>query len=140
MKTRGLVVIGLASLLMSSLCSAKVLETSSMTYKNRCANCHGAKANGVPKLKEQAGVSADQAAALGVASQEKGDIYGPPLNTLSESELVEKLKNLRNKDFDSKSYHSVMRKNLKKVEEREGKITDEKMAAYIYSTFGPGSK
>jgi hypothetical protein len=29
---------------------------------------------------------------------------------------------------------------MKKVEEREGKVTDEKMANYIYTTFGFGSK
>jgi cytochrome c553 len=137
MKTRGLFVIGLTSLLMSSFCSAKTLETPSMIYKNRCANCHGIKANGVPKLKEQPGTSVEEAAANGMASQEKGDIYGPPLNTMSQEELVAKLKDLRNKDFDSKSSHSVMQKNLKKVEEREGKITDEKMADYIVTTFGP---
>jgi len=33
-----------------------------------------------------------------------------------------------------------MNRNLKKTEEREGKITDEKMAKYIYTTFGFGSK
>lgn len=136
MKTRGLLMIGLASLMMSSYCGAKVLETPSMIYKNRCANCHGIKANGVPKLKEQPGITAEQAAALGVASQDKGDIYGPPLNALSKEELVKKLKDLRNKDFDTTSYHSVMRKNMKKIEEREGKITDEKMADYISKTFG----
>jgi cytochrome c553 len=136
MKTRGLFVIGLASLLMSSFCSAKTLETPSMIYKNRCANCHGLKANGVPKLKEQPGTSVSEAAAQGMASQEKADIYGPPLTTLSKEELVAKLKDLRNKDFDSKSSHSVMQKNLKKVEEREGKFSDEKMADYIVTTFG----
>lgn len=136
MKTRGFLIVGLASLVMSSYCSAKILETPSMIYKNRCANCHGAKANGVPKLKEQPGITAQQAAALGVASQNKGDIYGPPLNTMSKEDLVGKLKDLRNKDFDSKSYHSVMQKNLKHTEDREGKITDEKMAEYIYTTFG----
>ncbi|HZF70304.1 c-type cytochrome [Sulfuricurvum sp.] len=136
MKTRGIFVVGLASLLMSSFCSAKTLETPSMIYKNRCANCHGLKANGVPKLKEQPGTSVEEAAANGMASQEKSDIYGPPLNTLSKEELVVKLKDLRNKDFDSKSAHSVMQKNLKKVEEREGKFSDEKMAEYIVTTFG----
>jgi cytochrome c553 len=140
MKTRELIAIGLTSLLMSSYCSAKILETPSMIYKNRCANCHGAKANGIPKLTEQPGVTAQQAAALGVASQEKGDIYGPPLNTMSKEDIVSKLKDLRNKDFDSKSAHSVMQKNLKKVEEREGKITDEKMAQYITTTFGAKGK
>lgn len=136
MKTRGLFVIGLASLMMSSFCSAKILETPSMIYKNRCANCHGLKANGVPKLKEQSGTSVVEAAAQGMASQEKADIYGPPLTTLSKEELVTKLKDLRNKDFDSKSAHSIMQKNLNKVEEREGKFSDEKMADYIVTTFG----
>jgi hypothetical protein len=136
MKKRGLFVVGLASLLMSSFCSAKTLETPSMIYKNRCANCHGLKANGVPKLKEQPGTSVSEAAAQGTASQEKADIYGPPLTTLSKEELVAKLKDLRNKDFDSKSAHSVMQNNLKKVEEREGKFSDEKMAEYIFTTFG----
>ena len=136
MKTRGLFVVGLASLLMSSFCSAKTLETPSMIYKNRCANCHGLKANGVPKLKEQPGTSVEEAAAHGMASQEKSNIYGPPLNNMTKEELVAKLKDLRNKDFDSKSAHSVMQKNLKKVEEREGKISDEKMADYIVTTFG----
>lgn len=140
MKTREFLVIGLTSLLMSSYCSAKILETPSLIYKNRCANCHGIKANGVPKLKEQPGITAEQAAALGVASHGKDDIYGPPLNTLNEEDLVNKLKDLRNKDFDSKSYHSVMQKNMKKIEEREGAITDQKMAKYIFTTFGPGSK
>ncbi len=136
MKTRDLLTVGIASLLLSSFCSAKTLETPSMIYKNRCANCHGLKANGVPKLKEQSGTSVEEAAAQGMASQEKADIYGPPLNALSKEELVAKLKDLRNKDFDSKSAHSVMQKNLKKVEEREGKISDEKMADYIFTTFG----
>lgn len=140
MKTRGLLVLGLASFLLSSYCSAKTLETPGITYKNHCANCHGVKANGVPKLKEQHGMSAEQAASQGSSSQEKENIYGPPLNTMSKEDLVSKLNDLRNKDFDSASYHSVMQKNLKKVEERDGKINNEKMAEYIYTTFGPGSK
>ena len=70
------------------------------------------------------------------ASQEKSNIYGPPLNTYSKDELYHKLMDLRSKDFDSNSYHSVMRKNLKVIEEREGKISDEKMAEYIFTTFG----
>lgn len=140
MKTRGLLMMGLASLMMSSMCAAKSIESPAMTYKHRCANCHGVKADGVPKLKEQPGITVEQAAALGTASQEKGDIYGPPLNTMNKEDLVKKLKDLRNKDFDSKSYHSVMQKNLKKIEEREGKLSDEKMAEYISSTFGAGTK
>lgn len=137
MKQRGLLMIGLASLMMTGYCSAKSIESPAMTYKHRCANCHGEKANGVPKLKEQPGITAEQAAAIGTSSQEKGNIYGPPLNAMSKDELLAKLKDLRNKDFDSKSVHSVMQKNLKKIEEREGKISDEKMAEYISKTFGP---
>lgn len=140
MKTRKLLVAGLASLLMSSFCAAQILETPSMLYKNRCANCHGLKANGVPKLKEQSGTTVKEAVAQGIASQEKENIYGPPLNTMSQEDLLLKLKDLRNKDFDSKSAHSIMQKNLKQVEEREGKINDEKMADYIYKTFGSATK
>jgi len=140
MKTGGFLMIGLASLLMSSFCAAKTTEKVSDIYKTRCANCHGVKANGVPKLKEQPGTSATEAAAQGMASQEKANIYGPPLSTMSKEDLVYKLKDLRNKDFDSKSIHSVMQKNLKHIEEREGKISDEKMAEYIYTTFGSSSK
>ncbi len=140
MKTRKLLVVGFASLLMASFCAAQILETPSMIYKNRCANCHGLKANGVPKLKEQSGTTVKEAVAQGIASQEKENIYGPPLNTMSQEDLLLKLKDLRNKDFDSKSAHSIMQKNLKQVDEREGKISDEKMADYIYTTFGSASK
>jgi len=131
---------GLVSFGLVTVCSAKVLETPSMIYKNRCANCHGLKADGVPKLKEQHGLSADEAKAVGTASQEKGNIYGPPLNKMTKDELVSKLNNFRNQDFDAKSVHSVMRKNMKKIEEREGKITDEKIATYIATTFGKDAK
>ena len=105
-------------------------------YKARCANCHGVKANGVPKLKEQSETNAEEAAAKGISSQEMANIYGPPLSNMSKDDLINKLKDLRNKDFDSKSSHSVMQKNLKHIEEREGKVSDEKMAEYIYTTFG----
>ena len=137
MKTRGLFIIGLASLLMSNVCAAKTIQKTDEIYKARCANCHGIKADGVPKLKEQQGTSAGEAAAQGIASQEKINIYGPPLNVYNKDELYRKLIDLRSKDFDSTSYHSVMRKNLKLIEDREGKISDEKMAEYIVKTFGP---
>lgn len=140
MTARGLVFVGLASLLMSNVCYAKTAKTMGDIFKARCANCHGVKANGIPKLKEQPGVSAEEAPGEGAASQEKANIYGPPLNAMSREDLLSKLKDLRNKDYDSQSYHSVMQKNLKKVEEREGKISDEKMADYIYTSFGPGAK
>jgi cytochrome c553 len=136
MKTRGFLVIGIASLLMSSFCFAKTTGNMGEIYKARCANCHGVKANGVPKLKEQSETNAEEAAAKGISSQEKANIYGPPLSNMSKDDLINKLKDLRNKDFDSKSSHSVMQKNLKHIEEREGKVSDEKMAEYIYTTFG----
>ncbi len=136
MKARRLLLIGMVSMAVSGVCLAKTTEKVGDIYKNRCANCHGVKANGVPKLKEQSGTSANEAAAHGMASQEKGNIYGPPLNVYTKDELYQKLMDLRNKDYDAKSYHSVMRANLKHIEEREGKIADEKMAEYISSTFG----
>lgn len=137
MKTRGLLIIGLASLLMSNVYGAKNTNKMGDIYKARCANCHGVSANGIPKLKEQPGTSVEEAAARGAASQEKNNIYGPPLNVYTKDELYRKLMDLRNKDFESESYHSIMQKNLKKIEEREGKISDEKMAEYISTTFGP---
>lgn len=137
MKTRGLLMIGFASLLVTNLYAAKTANKMGDIYKERCANCHGVTANGVPKLKEQSGTTVQEATVQGAASQEKSNIYGPPLNTYSKDELYHKLMDLRSKDFDSNSYHSVMRKNLKVIEEREGKISDEKMAEYIFTTFGP---
>ncbi len=136
MNTHGLLMIGLASLLMSNVYGAKTVNKMDKIYKERCANCHGIKANGVPKLHEQAGTTVEEAAAKGTASQEKNNIYGPPLNVYTKDELYHKLMDLRNKDFDSGTYHSVMRKNLKVIEDREGKISDEKMAEYIVTTFG----
>lgn len=140
MKTRGLLVMALGSLLMAGFCNAKDLETPSMIYKNNCASCHGEKADGVKKLKGKSGITEKQRAALDVASQGQAYVCGVPLDNLSEEDLVRKLGDIRNKNFDGKSYHAVMQRNMKKVEEREGKITDEKMAKYIYTTFGFGSK
>lgn len=140
MKTRGFLVIGLASLLMSSFCNAKDLESPSMIYKNNCAACHGERADGVKKLKGHPGITTKQRAALDVASKGQAYVCGVALDSLTEKELVRKLKDIRTKNFDGKSYHAVMNRNMKKVEEREGKVTDEKMANYIYTTFGFGSK
>ena len=128
--------IGVASLVMSNFCAASTTEDMGKIYENRCANCHGVNADGVPKIKEKHGVQVDKAAEHGIASQEKTNIYGPPLSNLSKEELLLKLVDLRNKDFDSKSFHSIMQKNLKEVEAREGKISDEAMAEYISETFG----
>lgn len=136
MKTHGLVFMGLVSLAMSGFLYGESEGKCASVYQNRCANCHGIAANGVPKLKEQHGMTAQDAAAQGASSQEKGNIYGPPLNMYSKEELVNKLIGLRNKDFDNSTYHSEMRKNLKMIEAREGKISDERMADYIHRTFG----
>lgn len=140
MGTRGFLVIGLASLLMSSFCNAKDLESPSMIYKNNCANCHGEKADGIKKLKGQSGITTKQRAALDVASHGQAYVCGVPLDTLTQEDLVRKLHDIRKKNFDGKSYHAVMQRNMKKIEEREGEISDEKMAKYIYTTFGFGSK
>lgn len=128
----------LATLLVGSFCSAKdkSFEAPSMIYKNHCANCHGEKANGVPKLKEQTGMSAQDAAQMGASSQSKANIYGPPLNTYSKNELIAKIADLKHDDFDSTYHSSVMKKNITKIEQREGKITPEKMSDYISKTFG----
>jgi hypothetical protein len=132
--------LGLASLVVSNLSAAPTVSEMGEIYKNRCANCHGVAAKGVPKLKEMPGVTADKADAQGMASEQKPNIYGPPLNYQSKEELVNKLVDLRSKGFESSSYHSVMRKNLKTIEAREGDIADEKMAEYIYNTFGEGAE
>lgn len=136
MKKGGLLVFGLASLVAINLSASELKADADCVYEKRCANCHGATANGVPKLTEREGVKPDAASAAGVSSQEKKNIYGPPLNHLSKEQLLSKLTNLRNKDFDASSPHSVMRDTLKNVEKREGEISDEEMAEYIYETFG----
>jgi len=136
MKTNKLLIAGLMSLSVSNICLAEMTDIMGEIYDIRCANCHGVTANGVPKMEEQYGIKADIADHQGVASEEKINIYGPPLRYYSEDELIYKLKDLRNKDFDAESSHSVMQENLKKIEEREGRISDKKMAQYIYNTFG----
>lgn len=136
MKKNGLLMLGLASLVLPSICMAGSMVDVADVYTNRCANCHGVKAEGVPKLKEKTGVSVKVADGQGMASEVKENIYGPPLNVLSKETLAAKLLDLRNKGYDSTSYHSVMVQNLKTIEKREGKIPDEKMAEYISKTFG----
>jgi cytochrome c553 len=140
MRISKLFIATLVSMLVSTLFGAQTVSDMGSIYTDRCANCHGVTANGVPKIKEAPGVKAEEADASGVASQEKTNIYGPALNKLSKEEIVAKLMDLRSKGFDTKSYHSVMKSNLKTIEAREGKISDEKMAEYIYSTFGAGAE
>jgi len=116
--------------------------TPSMTtlYQDRCANCHGEKANGVPKLKISKDIDVKDMAGAGVASGKENKVHGSPLNHLSEEDLLHKIQNLRSDDHEASVATATMRENLKKIEKRYGKILDEKMAEYIYETFGPGSK
>lgn len=139
MRREGLLLAALGILAASSLYAQSPAHMGKI-YESRCANCHGAKADGVPKLEEMPGVSAETADAHGMASQEKANIYGPPLNRLSEESLQRKLMDFRSKGFESDSYHSVMRTNLKTIENREGDVDDAAMAAYIYNTFGEGAQ
>jgi hypothetical protein len=136
MKKSRMLMIGLAALTVSSFSFAQTVEEMGEIYKNRCANCHGASADGVPKIEEMPGVKPGEADASGIASQEKTNIHGPALNQYSQEELLKKLMDLRSKGFETDTYHSVMRYNLKTIEAREGKIYDEKMAEYISTNFG----
>lgn len=136
MITNKFLTIGLASLAAAAFCAASSTADMEDIYKNRCANCHGIKADGVPKLSERTGVKPDEANTEGIASQQKLNIYGPPLNTLSMSELSSKIRDFKSNHFDSESLDSEMRKNMKKIEKREGDIDPEKMAEYIAKTFG----
>ena len=136
MKTGRFLTIGLASLAAAAFCAASSTADMGEIYKNRCANCHGIKANGVPKLSERHGVSPDEANSEGIASQKKMNIYGPPLNTLSKNELTSKIRDFKSGHFDSDSLGSEMRENMKKIEAREGSVDPEKMAEYIAKHFG----
>lgn len=140
MKRRTQFMVTLASVMVSTLCVAQASESMGDIYKNRCAKCHGMKADGVSMMKEMPGVTAGDADAKGMASQEQPNIHGPALNMLSQEELQRKLMDFRSKGFDAGSYHSVMRSNLKTIEKREGDVDDAAMAAYIYNTFGEGAE
>ncbi|WP_300362262.1 c-type cytochrome [Hydrogenimonas sp.] len=140
MKKIGLLAIALVTAGTMTLGASTHVKDAASVYKNRCANCHGDKANGVPKITPAPGVDPREADAKGIVSEESANVYGPPLNGLSKEELLKKLDEIRNGDFDSESTHAAMRKNLEEIEKREGKISDEAMAEYIYNTFGPGSE
>ena len=136
MSMNKLFTIGFASLAAAAFCAASSSADMGDIYKNRCANCHGIQANGVPKLSERSGVTPAEANTEGIASQQKLNIYGPPLNTLSKSELAAKIRDFKSRHFDSESFDSEMRTNMKKIEAREGEIDAEKMAEYIVKSFG----
>ncbi len=128
--------LGFASLAAATLCAASPSADMGEIYKNRCANCHGIKADGVPKLSERSGVTPAEANTEGIASQRKLNIYGPPLNMLAENALADKIRDFKSQHFDSESHESEMRDNMKKIEAREGEIDAAAMAAYIVKTFG----
>jgi len=138
MKTGNFLLVGLMAVMLPNFSAASSTENMGDIFKNGCANCHGIKANGVPKMEERQGVTPDEANSNGMASQEKLNIYGPPLNHLSKEALMKKMAELRGKDMLSNTHHVDMMKNLKKIEAREGKVIDEEMAEYIYKTFGSG--
>lgn len=140
MKRRNWLMLTLASMMASGLCVAQASESMGEIYKNRCAKCHGMKADGVSMMKEMPGVKAGEAGAHGMASQEQADIHGPALNMMSQEALQQKLMDFQSKGFESSSYHSVMRANLKTIEKREGDVDAGAMAAYIYNTFGEGAQ
>jgi hypothetical protein len=125
--------ITLASLALANLCAATPMGE---LYENRCANCHGVKADGVPKISERQGVDTAEASASGIASQATLNIYGPPLKHLTKAAFLAKMAELRGNDMLSDTHNVDMMKNLKKIEAREGKVIDEEMADYIVTTFG----
>jgi len=122
--------------------SSTLLATPvSEVYKNRCANCHGDKADGLSKIaSKQEDMKVSEMAGAGIASGPNLETHGIPLKNFSEEELLSKLKNLRKDESEIGVKHTVMRENLKTIEKREGKFSDEEMAAYIYSTFGEGAQ
>ena len=136
MKSGRFLTIGLASLAAAAICAASSSANMGEIYKTRCANCHGIKADGVPKLSERHGVTPSEANSDGIASQAKMNIYGPPLNTLSQNELASKIRDFKSGHFDSDSLGSEMRENMKKIEAREGSVDPDKMAEYITKSFG----
>jgi len=137
MKKNNIVAVYLAVVASTTLWATPVADI----YKNRCANCHGDKANGVSKLApKQESLEVKEAASKGISTGSTLNANGIPLNHLTQEDLLEKLINLRKADDGVDTMHSVMRKNLKTIETREGKISDKEMAEYIYNTFGAGSK
>ncbi len=105
-------------------------------YKNDCAQCHGAKAEGVVLDRSKNKKVVKKVKGVGTYIINKANHYGPALNNMSQKEISEKLTSFRKKsDFMTHPYHSVMRENLKNIETKEGKISDDKMAAYIQKTF-----
>ncbi len=49
----------LVSMLVSTLCAAQTVSEMGSVYSDRCANCLGVTANGVPKIEAQPGVKAE---------------------------------------------------------------------------------
>lgn len=83
---------------------------SGTVYTKNCALCHGARAEGDPKVPD-----------------------APALNRLSKEELVTKLSDIKGQGFDNA--HERMEKNVKIIELRGMKYDVHDMAGYIYSRF-----
>lgn len=135
-----LIVTCFASAVGSSLLMASPSQNMADIYQARCANCHGDEANGVSKIKAKELGDLKDAAGKGVSLDKSENYFGSPLNTLSQEELLTKLQDLRKHESEADAPHSVMRKNLTEIEKRDGKVSDEEMAKYIYETFGAGHK
>lgn len=136
MKISKFVMLCAVSMVGSTLWASSPTPDVADVYKKRCANCHGIKADGVPKVEPKKQMAVEKMPGAGMVSDVAVNMYGSPLKHLTQEELVEKLKDFRNKSFDANSPESVMRDNLKKIEERDGHISDADMAAYIVNTFG----
>jgi len=83
---------------------------SGTVYTKNCALCHGARAEGDPKVPD-----------------------APALNRLSKEELVTKLSDIKGQGFDNA--HERMEKNVKIIELRGMKYDVHDMAEYIHSRF-----
>lgn len=83
---------------------------SGTVYTKHCALCHGARAEGNPKVPD-----------------------APALNHLSKEELATKLSDIKGDGFDNA--HERMEKNNKIIELRGMKYDSRDMAEYIYSRF-----
>lgn len=84
--------------------------SSKTVYTKLCSLCHGAYAEGNPKVPE-----------------------APALNTLSQDEIAYKLSVVKGKGFDHA--HERMEKNQKIMELRSMNYKSHEMAEYIYKNF-----
>lgn len=137
MKKSKLLMVWLVAVTSTMLWAAPVASHEEGVYKNNCAQCHGAKAEGVVRIKSKDQIVVKKIEGVGTCITNKANYYGPALKQLSQKEISEKLTTFRKKsDFKKYPLHSIMAENLKTIESKEGKISDKKMAAYIHKRFG----